>query len=709
MTTTSPLPDGFLQVIFDLNPFPMWIYDRETLAFLRVNEAAQRTYGYSEQQFLGMTLLDIRPAEERERLRSYIGGLADSSKTRGFQQSGGWRHRKRDGEIIEIEAGNSPEFMYGGRPVVIAIIVDVTEKQRSLRALAESRAALAEAQELAGVRSWSIALGSGAPSFSGEVFDLLASSAETRDPLAVARALLLDPIPEEDASARDAVQRALAAGEPFDVEHRLFVGEDVRWCRTRSKVVADTSGAPAMMIGTVHDITRDKVAAQRLHELAYSDATTELPNRRALLEHVGEGAPGQTLMLIGFRQLTLAAQHNEGRNAMISRAVVQHLRASLPPHVLLTQYADDTFAVYGQLGRYARSGAQGVAAKILKRFERPLALQDGHEIVVAASIGFVLSMREAISAARMAARANAALGKALEQAGSVVQYSSELESELGRRDIIERNLRHAVTEQRLTPVYQPIVCLKTGEITGVEALMRWDCPGLGMVPPSEFIAIAEESDLITQLGEWMLREACAQNRRWQIAGFTGLRIAVNCSWKQIEKRDFVRLVKSVCDTTGLAPGHLAIELTETSLLRRERVGLQNLAALRRLGVSIALDDFGTGFSSLSYLGSLPLDVLKIDRAFVSSLGDDSFNAKVAASVVELAQYRGLEVVGEGVETLEQCETLRGLGCDKAQGYLLGRPVSAAALTDLLVLRQAQRVLAASGTVGSVEAGRADAR
>ena len=211
--------------------------------------------------------------------------------------------------------------------------------------------------------------------------------------------------------------------------------------------------------------------------------------------------------------------------------------------------------------------------------------------------------------------------------------------------------------------------------------MRWSCPGLGQISPSEFIAIAEDSALILKLGEWMLREACAQARRWALAGYP-IRIAVNVSPRQIEQRDFVRLVVSACEATTLDPALLELELTENAMMRHDGIARRNIEALRRLGVRIAVDDFGTGYSALSLLNALPLDTLKIDRSFIASLGDE-FQADVTRSVIALAHRRVLTVVAEGVETVEQARTLVAMGCNDAQGFLFGFPATGAEVSTML--------------------------
>jgi EAL domain-containing protein (putative c-di-GMP-specific phosphodiesterase class I) len=212
--------------------------------------------------------------------------------------------------------------------------------------------------------------------------------------------------------------------------------------------------------------------------------------------------------------------------------------------------------------------------------------------------------------------------------------------------------------------------------------MRWDCPGIGPVSPVEFIPIAEDSGLILKLGAWILREACAQARRWARLGHP-IRVAVNVSARQVEQREFVRLVASTFEATALDPTLLELELTEGAMMRHDGIARRNIERLRRMGVRIAIDDFGTGYSALSYLNTLPLDRLKIDRSFIAALGGDEFQADVTRSVIALAHRRRLTVVAEGVETAEQARRLVAMGCDEVQGFLFGVPSTVLEVTAML--------------------------
>ncbi|HEY4440714.1 MAG TPA: GGDEF domain-containing phosphodiesterase [Candidatus Elarobacter sp.] len=493
----------------------------------------------------------------------------------------------------------------------------------------------------------------------------LAAAAE-RDSLAAALAELGA---DERRVLRD---RRLCAQDGSPIEADLAISPELPWNRGAARIVA------ALDVG----------APKELLDALRTDTATGLANRAALFEHDvrGDGGAGIALVRIGW--VDAASQRTQAYRDGSARAVVGVLGRLMPPNALLARYSEHVFAVFvpGGKSRAMLAFARHLAAA----FERPIAVGDD-EIVANPRIGIAVAAKPP-DVATLARDARSALDDAMLRGEQVGVFSDEVAQRHDRRAILDRNLRHAIVQRRIAAVYQPIVRLDTGDIVGAEALMRWDCPGIGPVSPAEFIAIAAESSVILRLDEWMLREACAQGKRWQLAGFAGMRVAVNVSARAADQREFVKLVATICQSVGLDPGDLQLELGEEALAP-DRIAVRNVEALRRLGVKVAIDDFGSGASALSSLGSLPLDVIKIDRPFVGPIAADEFRAEVVRGVVALAHRRGLRVVAEGVETSAQAEALRGVGCDDAQGFLFGAPVSAEELTGRLDRERFQAVLA----------------
>jgi EAL domain-containing protein (putative c-di-GMP-specific phosphodiesterase class I) len=262
-------------------------------------------------------------------------------------------------------------------------------------------------------------------------------------------------------------------------------------------------------------------------------------------------------------------------------------------------------------------------------------------------------------------------------------YTDSLQTSTLERLQLENQLRKAVEEQQLKVFYQPKLCLATGQLNAAEALVRWDHPTMGCVPPGEFIGLAEETGLIGPIGEFVLRQACWQACEWQRQGLEPIRVSVNLSVHQLRQGKLVSLVRQVLEETGLAPHLLELELTESQLLDSVEHIIATFQQLRNLGVKLAIDDFGTGYSSLSYLKRIPVDYVKIDQAFIRGLGQGTEDAAITRAIIAMAHGLSLKVVAEGVERQDQLELLRGERCDEVQGYLISRPIEADALAQVL--------------------------
>jgi len=267
-------------------------------------------------------------------------------------------------------------------------------------------------------------------------------------------------------------------------------------------------------------------------------------------------------------------------------------------------------------------------------------------------------------------------------------YIASVDSEMRRRRELEKDLREALSRNQLYLVYQPQISYRDHRVVGVEALLRWQHPELGMVPPDQFIPLAEQNGYIITIGEWVLDQACRQLREWHDLGFSELRMAVNLSTVQLHHNELPRVVNNLLQAYRLPPRSLELEVTETGLMEDISTAAQHLLSLRRSGAMIAIDDFGTGYSSLSYLKSLPLDKIKIDKSFVQDLLDDDDDATIVRAIIQLGKSLGMQVIAEGVETAEQETYIIAQGCHEGQGYHYSKPLSARELTSYL--RQAQR-------------------
>ena len=315
-----------------------------------------------------------------------------------------------------------------------------------------------------------------------------------------------------------------------------------------------------------------------------------------------------------------------------------------------------------------------ITRAISEVFKAPFRL-DGQEVYVTTSIGISLFPSNGEDSSTILRNAVAALYRAKKQGGNNYQfYAADMNSLALKRLALETSMRRAIENKEFITYYQPVVNLASGEVVGSEALVRWQHPELGLLPPGKFIGLAEDTGLILDIGDFVMRAACASTRAWQDRGFGRLRIAVNISARHFQQKDFLERLVEILGETRLDPTCLELELTETSIMENTESAAKLLGQIRKLGVKVAIDDFGTGYSSLSYLKSLPIDTVKLDRSFVMGATTDPDDAALVMAIVTLAHNLRLRVIAEGVETEEQVAFLRLLRCDEAQGYLFGKPM-----------------------------------
>jgi len=420
-------------------------------------------------------------------------------------------------------------------------------------------------------------------------------------------------------------------------------------------------------------VTDRRQAEQRIEHMAHSDSLTDLPNRAAfneciastlrLAETEGRSFTILCMDLDGFKEINDVYGHTVG-DLLLCR-VADRLRA-VADGVFVARLGGDEFTIIAD--NAGRSTIAQLTDRLLAAFADDFEV-DNHRLRQELSIGVAIYPVDGTDAKTLMNNADAALYRAkAEDGGSVKFFEAEMGARLRERAALQTDLRSAIQHNELRLHYQPQLKM-TGEITGFEALARWNCPKRGMVPPGDFIPLAEESSLILVLGEWVLREACREAASWD----KPLKIAINVSPIQFRHGDLPRLVHSILLETGLAPSRLELEITEGVLVDDFSRAVSILRRLKSLGVQIALDDFGTGYSSLSYLHAFPFDKIKIDRSFISDLESNHQSAAIVHAVIALSRSLNIPILAEGVETQAQHEFLAQEGCDEVQGYLTGRP------------------------------------
>lgn len=429
---------------------------------------------------------------------------------------------------------------------------------------------------------------------------------------------------------------------------------------------------------------------ERTRFLSHYDELTGLANRtlfnerlREAHQHVRRGGRNLALLHINldrFKLLNDSLGHEVADQLL--RQVGRRLSAELTEADTVARLSADEFAVlfntYGNLTTMAR-----VATRLLAKLRSPLSIS-GHELVISACVGIALLPDSARDIAALVTQANMAMQHAKHLGGNNFQfYTESLQARTLERLQLEIQLRRAIEEGQLEVFYQPKLELASGRLSSAEALVRWRHPTRGMVPPGEFIGLAEETGLIADIGEFVLRQACRQSREWQRQGLRPIRVSVNLSVHQLRQGKLVSLVRQVLDEAGLMPEYLELELTESQLLDSVEHIISTFKQLRELGVKLAIDDFGTGYSSLSYLKRFPVDYVKIDQAFIRGLNEGTEDAAITRAIIAMAHSLELKVVAEGVENAEQLAFLKAHYCDEVQGYLISRPVEASAMGDIL--------------------------
>ncbi|HUR23547.1 MAG TPA: EAL domain-containing protein [Acidimicrobiales bacterium] len=428
----------------------------------------------------------------------------------------------------------------------------------------------------------------------------------------------------------------------------------------------------------------------RLEHQAFHDALTNLPNRALFLDRLElalahsrrDGGPVGVLFmdLDRFKMVNDSLGHDVGDDLLA--AVAQRLNECLRPGDTLARYGGDEFTVLLDRLR-SDADATEVAERLLRSLSDPFILQ-GREVFVSASIGVSFTKHPLTPHSDPLREADLAMYRAKERGkGRWQVFETEMNAEAVRRLELETELRQAIERKELFLLYQPLVELASGRITGVEALVRWRHPRRGIVYPTEFIALAEETGLILRLGTWVLEEACRQGQQWLDDGLPPLHIAVNISADQFQKGGLPQQLREILAATGLPPDRLILEMTESVVMEEAEATMHIMGEIDNLGVRLALDDFGQGYSSLSYLKRFPLDVLKVDKAFVDGLVDNAEDRAIVRSVVALARELGISVTAEGIETVRQLEHVKTLGCDVGQGYWFSRPVPADEITALM--------------------------
>jgi len=608
-----------------------------------------------------------------------------------------WRREavnvRKDGTVFPVQLMSDVVRDADGSVIgIVTTCEDITRRKEAESALraSEERYALAARGANDGVWDWEVQTGSAY--FSDRWKEILGY--ESYDLAAEIDSWLSRIHPDEAERVRTELQAHLeGATEQFESEHRVRCKDGTyRWVLGRGLAVRDAQGEPSRMAGSLTDIAdRKKVEETLAHDALY-DPLTGLPNR-AFLTNLFERAVRRVrrrhdyhfgvifLDLDRFKLVNDSLGHETGDRLLAG--VAERLERCLRPGDVVARLAGDEFCILVDSIRDT-SDVIRVAERVQHELKAPFQL-NGHRIFATVSIGIATSDGES-DVEHLLRDADTAMYRAKARGRSRFEVFDTAMHERAMHILeMESDLRTALEQGQIRLAYLPVVSLETRRITGFEALARWEHPARGLIPPAEFVPVAEETGVILPMGQWILHEACRQMAKWmeRFPYMRDLSISVNLSARQLQQADLVEEVRRILESTSVRPGQLKLEVTETVLMDDPAFSTAVVERLGKLGVQVQIDDFGTGYSSLSYLSRLKIDTLKIDRSFIGSLGMPGERAVIVEAIIRLARELGITVIAEGVETVEQLESLRGLECKHGQGFLFSLPVTADAAGELL--------------------------
>ncbi|AKJ27972.1 diguanylate cyclase [Caldimonas brevitalea] len=674
-----------------------------------INAAAVRMFGYTEAELVGREVTVLMPPAEMQRhgelLRAYLAGEAVLAHASTLELVG----LRRDGSLFPIDLAIN-EVQLDGERHLVGMLRDVSERRAAELAFEESQRQLRRADALrrsiydsapfaivaTDLRGVVQALNPAAENLLGYSADELVGRAtpeifHERHELALRAAQLSAELGETVGAGVDALVARARRGRPDEREWTCVRkdGQRVPVVMVVSSMTSDR-GEPVGYMTIAYDITERKRAEEHIHHMAHHDALTGLPNRALLQERLGAAlvrakreADCMALMFIDldrFKNINDSLGHHVGDG--ILKIVAERLRAAVRASDTVARMGGDEFVVL--LPKVAHmDDCELVARKIISTLGEPM--QVGvHELRVTPSIGVAAYPEAGDDPVTLMRAADAAMYHAkAEGRNTVCMYDESMTRDSAERLRMENDLHEALARGELRVYYQPQFDCANGQLVGAEALLRWDRPVQGMVAPADFISMAEDNGLIVPIGGWVLLEACRQARQWERLCGRPLRVAVNLSPRQIEADHLADDVAEALRLSGLAPQSLELEITESAIVRDPLSTAAVLERLRALGISIAIDDFGVGYSSMSYLRQLPVDKFKIDRAFLDAVPASPNDSRLAAALIAMAHTLQVGLVAEGVENEEQLSFLRAHGCHEAQGYFLGRPMTADAFLALI--------------------------
>ncbi|NNM88970.1 MAG: EAL domain-containing protein [Phycisphaerae bacterium] len=672
---TLSIRDQVFRQFFESSPTVALVVDLADGKIVAANAAAITFYGWPHDTLLSMTMSQINtmPPDGMAKLLAHL----NQAKSGLFH----FQHRLASGEVVDVESSNTA-IEVAGRRLCLVIVHDLSEQKRAEESLWLARRAMdasATGLTIADGRQPDLPLIYANPAF-------LQMTGYTRDEVQGRNCRFLQN-DDRNQPELDTLRAAIKKGQPCEVILRNYRKDGTAfWNEITIAPVFDAAGLITHYIGTQKDISDRKAAEAHVERLAYFDSLTDLPNRRLFLDRLASNLAlsirndthgvAAVLDLDNFKNLNDAEGPDMGD--LLLREIASRLQSCLREGDTAARLGGDEFAILltnlSADGTTAAQLGRTILERIGKSIEVPLALGSiQHQLTT--SIGAVVFPTGKEAPADILQKANTALDRSKAAGKNTISYfEAAMQDHVQRRVTMERDLRTAVESGEFRMFLQPQV-LGNGTIIGAEALIRWQHPTKGLVPPLDFIPVAEETGLIVDIGEWIFRQACQTVKRLE-AWNNGLRIAVNVSPRQFRMANFPTRMAAIIEEVGIKPHQVAMEVTEAVFFDNLSHAVATMNELKSLGVRLSLDDFGTGYSSLSYLQKLPIAELKIDRSFIKDAPTNPNDAALVEAILAVARQRKLDVVAEGVESVKHVDFLKSRGCRVFQGYYFGRPVPA---------------------------------
>ncbi len=791
----------------DMTLDSVFMFDPETLIFNYINQGAIDHLGYSSDELLKMSPVDIKPEYTKESFRARLGTIQRATGTSQIFET---VHKHKDGHLVPVEIFLQYVAPPGGSGRFVAIVRDITDRKHTEAELQKSEASLAKAQEVAHLGNWDLNIATNKFMWSNEIFRILGLAPQEFEP--TYETFIKAIHPDDRDFVKKSVNEALYEGKQYSIEHRIIRPDGTeRMVFEHGEVFCDQTGKAVRMVGVVQDITERKHTEDRLelatkvfenaiegvvitdtdanilsvnpaftditgysaHEVAGQnpsilksnrhdnaffksmwnsllskgfwqgeiwnrrkngeaylgsmtitaikdehdrttryvsvfhditelrrseelikfqenhDALTGLPNRslfedrltQALTfsKHSGNSLAVVFLGLDRFKNINDTLGHAIGDKLL--QAVAERLQECIWQGDTVSRWGGDMFAFL--LQNVTPDGAIKAAQKIIQSIYEPFILND-NEIYITASVGLTLYPTDGEEADKLVKNADTAMYRAKEQGKNNYQLFTPRMNRLAFQKLdMENNLRKALGREEFVTYYQPKIDFKSGEVVGMEALVRWVSLEQGFVSPKNFIPLAEETGLIVPLGQLVLLDALKKTKKWHDMGYSSLRVSVNLSARQFQQSDLIEVLGTSLQISGLDPEYLELELTESVVMHDVEEAIDTMRSLNSMGIKLSIDDFGTGYSSLTYLKKFPIDTLKIDQSFVCDIISDPDNTAIAALIISMAHGLNLRVVAEGVETREVFDFLKEHNCDEMQGFLFSRPLSAEDFSKML--------------------------